>query len=283
VKQDDGTFKYQTIASEKLVKNTPLTVNKQGAKLLLATSNPGEFVLEIVDQSGNVLNRVPFTVAGQGNLTANLEKNTLLKLKLNRKDYKAGDSIEMNITAPYQGSGLISIESDRVHTYKWFSTTNQSSIQTIRIPDDLEGNAYVNVAFIRSQHSKEIYSSPLSYAVQSFSIERDKRKIDVQLETPKRVIPGEVLEIGYQTSQPAKMLVFAVDEGILQVAKYQNPKPLEYFLRKRALSVTSLQTLDLILPEFSKLQTEAMLSAPGGGAPAQALAKNLNPFQRKTD
>ena len=283
VKQDDGTFKYQTVASEKLVKKTPLTVSKKGTKLSLATSNPGEFVLEIVGQSGNVLNRVPFTVAGQGNLTANLEKNTLLKLKLNRKDYKAGDSIEMNITAPYQGSGLISIESDRVHTYKWFSTTSQSSLQTIRIPDDLEGNAYVNITFIRSQHSKEIYSSPISFAVQPFSIERNKREINVQLETPKKVIPGKVLEIGYQTSQPAKMLVFAVDEGILQVAKYQNPKPLEYFLRKRALSVTSLQTLDLILPEFSKLQTEAMLSAPGGGAPAEALAKNLNPFQRKTD
>lgn len=284
VKQDDGTFKYQTVASEKLIENKQLSLGKQSNKLLLPTAKAGEFALEIVDQSGNILNRVPFTVVGQGNLTANLEKNSLLKLKLNRKDYKAGDLIEMNITAPYQGSGLISIESDRVHTYKWFSSDSQSSLQSIRVPDDLEGNAYVNVAFIRSQHSKEIYSSPLSYAVQPFSIDRSQRVIDVQLDTPEKVIPGEVMEIGYQSSHASKLLIFAVDEGILQVAGYQTPAPLDHFLRKSALSVTSLQTLDLILPEFSQMQTDSVLSAPGGGAAEKkALAKNLNPFQRKTD
>ena len=82
----------------------------------------------------------------------------------------------------------------------------------------------------------------------------------------------------------AKLLVFAVDEGILQVAKYQTPAPLDHFLRKRALSVTSLQTLDLILPEFSQLHAGLALSAPGGGeGAASARAKNLNPFRRKTD
>ncbi len=285
VKQDNGTFKYQTVASERLIESKPLTISLQGHKLLLATENPGEFVLEIVDSNGSLLNRVAYTIVGQGNLTANLEKNARLKLQLDRKDYKAGDLIEMNITAPYQGAGLISIESDRVHRYKWFTSSSQSSIQTIRVPDDLEGNAYVNVVFIRSQHSKEIYSSPLSYAVQPFSIDRSQRVIDIQLETPDKVIPGKVLQIGYQTSLDSKLLIFAVDEGILQVAGYQTPAPLDHFLRKRALSVSSLQTLDLILPEFSQMQSLSVLSAPGGGdaAKQKALAKNLNPFQRKTD
>ncbi|CKS89903.1 Uncharacterised protein [Mycobacterium tuberculosis] len=44
-------------------------------------------------------------------------------------------------------------------------------------------------------------------------------------------------------------MVFAVDEGILQVARYKTPDPLKHFFQKRALEVGTLQTLDLILPE----------------------------------
>ena len=58
-------------------------------------------------------------------------------------------------------------------------------------------------------------------------------------------------------------MVFAVDEGILQVARYQNADPLGHFFQKRALEVRTAQILDLILPEFKQLMAAA---APGGDA-----------------
>jgi uncharacterized protein YfaS (alpha-2-macroglobulin family) len=71
--------------------------------------------------------------------------------------------------------------------------------------------------------------------------------------------------------------VLAVDEGILQVARYRNPDPLGYFFRKRMLEVESTQILDLILPEFKQF---AALAAPGGDADG-GFARHLNPFSRK--
>jgi alpha-2-macroglobulin len=71
--------------------------------------------------------------------------------------------------------------------------------------------------------------------------------------------------------------VFAVDEGILQVAGYRLADPLDTFFEKRRLEVGTAQVLDLLLPEFGRLQ-QAL--APGGDAEA-LLAANLNPFQRK--
>jgi uncharacterized protein YfaS (alpha-2-macroglobulin family) len=58
-------------------------------------------------------------------------------------------------------------------------------------------------------------------------------------------------------------VVFAVDEGILQVARYQPPDPLAFFFQKRSLDVRTSQILDMILPEFRKLMQAA---APGGDA-----------------
>jgi len=74
--------------------------------------------------------------------------------------------------------------------------------------------------------------------------------------------------------------VFAVDEGILQVARYKLGDPLQFFFRKRMLQVKTAQILDLILPDFEKLM--AMTAAPGGDADA-AIMKQLNPFKRKRD
>ncbi len=72
-------------------------------------------------------------------------------------------------------------------------------------------------------------------------------------------------------------MVFAVDEGILQVARYRTPDPLAHFFQKRSLDVVTLQILDLILPEFSGGGLEA---APGGDEEG-ALGTHLNPFRRK--
>jgi hypothetical protein len=281
VKQRDGTYKYQTITKEKEITSGSIDIAEEGISYTLPTGTPGDFALEIYGESGLKLSRIKFSVVGHGNLTGNLEKNAELQLKLNKSDYKPGETIEMNIAAPYTGSGLITIESDRVHAHKWFSTGATATMQSIKVPDEIEGNAYVNVAFIRAPDSREIFTSPLSYAVVPFTIDRSKREVEVKLGVPELVEPGRQMEITYQTSRSARIVVFAVDEGILQVAKYKTPAPLNHFLRKKSLGVTTLQILDLILPEFDLVK---LVSASGGGERARkALAGNLNPFARKTD
>ena len=82
-----------------------------------------------------------------------------------------------------------------------------------------------------------------------------------------RVVPGEA----------SRVAVLAVDEGILQVARYKNPDPLGYFFQKRMLEVQTSQILDLILPEFKRLLA---LAAPGGDADG-GFARHLNPFNKK--
>jgi len=104
-----------------------------------------------------------------------LEKNAELTAKLSKPEYKAGEDIEVQITAPYTGAGLITIERDKVYATQWFKATSTSSIQKIRLPADFEGNGYLNVAFVRGLDSKEIYMSPLSYAVLPFKVDQEAR------------------------------------------------------------------------------------------------------------
>ncbi|NMP28447.1 alpha-2-macroglobulin family protein [Rahnella sp. SAP-1] len=279
-KQDSGIYKYQSKLKEVPLSEQPLSLSAQGNALTLATDKPGDFVLVVEDAQGRVLNRIAYSVAGNANLSRSLDRNAELKLKLNQGEYLPGDEIEVSINAPYTGSGLITIEKDKVYGWQWFHTDTTSSVQKIRIPAGMEGNGYINVQFVRDVNSDEIFMSPLSYGVMPFKISTKGRQNALQVSAPEVIKPGENLRMTVKTTGPQQVALFAVDEGILQVARYRLKDPLEYFFRKRELGVESSQILDLILPEFSKLMKLA--AAPGGDG-GGGLDLNVNPFKRKRD
>ena len=280
VKQPNRTYAYQSVEKENELARTRFELPATGGDHLLPTARPGRYALELVDADGGKLSRVEFAVAGAANLAGNLERDAELDLKLDRREYRPGEEILLEITAPYSGTGLVTIERDRVHAFKWFRSDTNTALASIRIPDDLEGNAYVNVAFVRDFHSEEIFVSPLSYAVAPFVIGRAARRLDIDLTVADEIRPGERLVLRYATADPARLVLFAVDEGILQVAKYQTPDPLETFLRKKALQVETHQMVDLILPDYEVVRRAR---APGGGDLARLLGANLNPFRRRDE
>ena len=276
-KQENGTFAYQSVKKEISREKQPLAIPAAGLTVKLPTAEPGSFALVIRDSKGEELNRISFDVVGEANVSRSLEREAELKIKLASPEVKPGDEVEVEIQAPYVGSGLITIERDRVYNAKWFTTTTTGSVQKIRVPEELEGNGYVTVTFLRSLDSREIFMSPLSYGAVPFEVSRARHSEAVTLHVPDLVRPGDKLKIGYQTKDPTKLVLIAVDEGILQVARYKTPDPLGHFFRKRALEVTTSQILDLVLPEIRFLN-EA--SAPGGDEEGR-LARHLNPFKRK--
>ncbi|HMW58484.1 MAG TPA: alpha-2-macroglobulin [Leptospiraceae bacterium] len=277
VKREDGVYEYKSIVKEIPVLDRDLIIPQGGFNQLLPTDQSGDFVLSIVDESSQELNRFQYSVIGQGNLTRSLERNAELSIRLSGKDFSPGEEIEMAIRAPYVGAGLITIEKDKVYAYKWFKTATESSVQRIRMPEGLEGNAYVNVSFVRSLDSKAIYTSPLSFGVAPFSVSKKSRTAAVTLNVPAEIRPGDTLRIQYRTDRPGKIVLYAVDEGILQVAKYRTPDPLGHFFQKRALEVSTSQIVDQLLPEFSIVRSLMKM----GGDADRLIGLNLNPFKRK--
>lgn len=279
VKQNNGTYKYESRRRENLLSEADFAIAAAGERLRLDSSSPGSFAYVLVDAQDQSLARVDYTVAGDANLSARLEKNAELQIALSKKDYSPGEEIELQINAPYTGAGLITIERDKVYAWQWFRSDTTASTQRIRLPEGIEGNAYVSVSFVRDPASPEIYTRPLSYGVAPFSVHLDARRSRVEVQLPARVKPGETAHFRYRTDRPSKLLLFAVDEGILQVARYTTPDPIGFLFQKKSLDVGTIQILDLILPEFRRALMQA---APGGDADG-LLAKHLNPFKRRGD
>ncbi len=279
IKKPDGTYEYQSQIQEVPITTTTVNIPPTGTDYQLPTDKIGDYVLKVIDPSNNnTVSKINFSVIGEQQHP--VPKQAELTVKLNKTEYLPGEEIEMQITAPYTGSGLISLERDKVYAYNWFKAANTSSIQKIRIPADFHGNGYLTITYVRAWDSNEIFLSPLSYTVVPFTVNHQDQAIKINLQTPQHTRPGEKLAINYSTDKPSKIIVYAVDEGILQVTDYQTPDPLSYFFRKNALAVTTQQIVDEILPNY--LQSRE-LSAIGGGGGEEMKVNNLNPFKRKTD
>ncbi|WP_235023166.1 alpha-2-macroglobulin family protein [Caballeronia glebae] len=276
-KQDSGAYKYESRMKEVPVDEKKLALPSTGLDYALRTDQPGNYALLIRRADGTEVNRIGYSVAGEANVTRSLDRNAELQVSLSKHDYKPGERVEIAIRAPYAGSGLITIERDKVYAHAWFHADTTSSVQTIKVPADFEGNGYINVQYIRDPSSDEIFMSPLSYGVAPFSVNLDARRNTLTVDAPALVKPGETVNFNVTTARPAKVVVFAVDEGILQVARYKLADPLQFFFRKRMLEVDTSQILDLILPDFEKVMA---MAAPGGDAD-DAVGRHLNPFRRK--
>src|SRR5690606_4066426 len=125
--------------------------------------------------------------------------------------------------------------------------------------------------------SEEVYISPLSVGVVPININRQARVLPAGLSSLPRIRPADRLPLTLTTEDGSRAVLVAVVEGLLQVVGISAPDALRHCLRNARLQVETLQMRDLILPAFSQL----MAAGPGGDAPADALAQNLNPFKKK--
>ena len=281
VKQPSNNYQYESRSKVSLISQKPFAISKDKTIYQFDTQNPGNFIIEIRDKNDNLLHKIQYEVKGDSNYERSFYRNSGLDLKIDKTNYNPGDEIEIAIKTPYVGSGIITIERDKVYAWKWFHTDTTSSIQKITIPQDIVGNAYINIQFIRDPNSEEIFLSPLSYGVVPFRISTTQFDDKLTLQVPEKIKSGNKLPITLHSNSPQKAIIFAVDEGILQITKYRLVNPLNSFFAKKQLSVKTLQIMNMILPEFRHL---IYSSAPGGdNGNNMEFAGHLNPFKRKGD
>ncbi len=275
-KRPNGSFGYESQLKKDVLYKKPFIIEKVAKKMVLDTSNAGDFIVQVRDDKENLFSSFEYTVIGARDLSRSLSRNAELKIKLNKKDYAQGDTIELEIRSAYVGRGLITIERDKVYDFVWFNQNQKTTTQRIVIPSNLEGNAYLNVTLLRSKDSDQIYTLPLSHGVEPFTISKDSRREEIDLSVKELYKPGQRVDVKYSTSSNSDVILYAVNEGILQFANYKKPNPLDYYFRKKSLEVNTYQILDRLLPEYGRAVRNL---APGGGY--GALSEQLNPFNRK--
>ncbi len=286
-KQRNGSLAYESQSRDEVIETIPATLPAAEQELALPLGTPGKFRYEFRNAAGQTLCAIPFFVAGKGDASKNLERSGELDIKFPDKKWLPGEELEFSLTTPFTGAGLITIERDTVLVQKWFKCDSKSSVQKIKLPEDLQGGVYLHVVMARALDSPDVFLNPLASGIMPIPAARDQREMTVTLDSIDRARPGERLAIGFTAPKEGRIAIWAVDEGIHLVSGYQAPDPLAYLLPGAGLEVKTYQLMDVLLPEFSLLR-QAMAIGGGGdgegvGGSIPDLKMGLNPFKRRRD
>ena len=283
VSDHQGAYRYEQVpANRELSRETVRFVDKGSGPALtwtLPTQIPGERQLDVFNAKGELLASLPFTVAGQTIAQNDDLPSGIIRARLNKTDYAPGETLNIALTAPFDGLGLLTLEREKVFTHVWFKASAGESVQRLCIPENVEGRAFLNISFIRSLNSPDIYLRPHMYHVEPLTVNISQRDMQLALDAPAQVQPGDTVTVRLSARHEGRAAVFAVDEGVLQLSQYSTPSPLDVLLRQRRLEVQTSQAFDLLMPDQRHLQN--VLSAFGGGGFDMTSAMYLNPFKRK--
>ncbi|HWT30369.1 MAG TPA: alpha-2-macroglobulin family protein, partial [Propylenella sp.] len=172
---------------------------------------------------------------------ASAETPDLLEIALDKKEFQPGDAMTVAVTARNAGKVTLSVIGDRLIT----QTTADVEPGLVKLPltvgEDWGTGAYVLATLRRPLDQAEKRMPGRAIGVQWFSIAKAAHTIGVTLDLPDLVQPETSLSIpiklaGLAPNEEARVVVSAVDVGILNLTNYQVPDPDTYYLGQRKLS-----------------------------------------------
>ncbi len=277
-----GMLRYSDRTVETPVSTTTLTTDANGqVPFELDTQTPGAFVLLVQNAQGQPLAKLPYEVAGDDlrPVLANDVPDAPLRLRVEKDTLEANETASIQLTSPFDGMALLTLESDRILTSKWVKVKRGNNKLTLTMPQDVNGRAWLYTSLIRSSSEAHRYLKAYTRSAVPVMLNLKKRALDLTLEAPKAVTHTKVLQVTVKTSSPSRVFLWAVDEGILSLTGYRTPNPVDAILKDRALQVETRQTLDTLIPEGIKLPSDTTYG--GGLFMAKDMANALaNPFRR---
>ncbi|MCA9567396.1 MAG: hypothetical protein KC656_06115 [Myxococcales bacterium] len=168
-------------------------------------------------------------------------------------DVKVADTIQVGaqatarVVAPYDGRMLFTVETDRLIAYEWVDVKAGEVSWTYTVPGFVP-NVYVSAFLVKDPHldSPEGYTPERAFGVSSVRVDPAERTLAMKLGVPDEVRSNSPLKVDVDLGKAgasASITVAAVDEGILQLTKFQSPDPLKDVFAQRELGIRTYETV----------------------------------------
>lgn len=255
----------------------------------LPTAEAGDFLVELATADGTALGCIPYHVAADSLEAATEELQTAeVKAVLEKTSVRAGERVKLSVLSPYRGKALLTLESAEVEDALWADVEAGDNTIEWTVPEGVApGRHYLHAAVMKTATKDPSKASPsearllkgYTETVLPVSIDRDLRTAKVTITTPGRTDSPRSIPVTVVSDRPAKVFLWAVDEGILALTNYATPDPARAVLDDRALGVETRQLIEHLMPDAPALPST--LSAFGGDFEARAaMGAMTNPFRR---
>jgi len=237
--RQDGSWQYEAIKSTKRVAdgNLDVAIDKPGR--IAAPVTWGRYRLEVSSGDSNgPLTSVTFTAGWYAEASA--DTPDMLEIALDKPEYRPGDTMTVAVTARTPGKVLLRVIGDRL--IGSVAQDVQPGVNPLRIPvgRDWGNGGYVVATLLRPLDAAAQRMPGRAIGVQWFSIDRKAKTLALDMKLPSLVRPNTTLRLPVKidglAGEEARIVVAAVDVGILNLTNYKPPAPDDYYLGQRRLT-----------------------------------------------
>jgi uncharacterized protein YfaS (alpha-2-macroglobulin family) len=238
--KQNGQWNYEPIKrTERIADGTIDTLADKPARLSIPV-HWGRYRLEVSTGDPNgAITSLSFDAGFYAD--ADADTPDLLEIALDKTDYKVGDSLDVAVTARTAGRLTVDVFTDRLAASVGQDVQPGTAHVRIPVAQDWGTGAYV-VATLRRPLDAPAQRMPgRAIGVQWFSVDRATHTLPMAMDLPAVLRPNSALTVplrvaGLAPGEEARVVVAAVDVGILNLTNYKPPSPGDYYLGQRRLS-----------------------------------------------
>ena len=236
----EGSWDFEPVKTTKRLADGQLDVAADKPARISVPVQWGRYRLELstADRNGPTTS-IGFDAGWYAEASA--DTPDLLELALDKPEYAAGEAMTVAVTARTAGKLTLNVIGDRL-----LSTVTQdvaAGTARVRVPvgSDWGSGAYLVATLRRPLDSRSERMPGRAIGVQWFSINRKARTLALDMRLPTQMRPNGALRVpirvgGLAPGEEARIVVAAVDVGILNLTGYKPPAPDDYYLGQRRLT-----------------------------------------------
>src|SRR5690606_3144018 len=251
----DGGWEYEFSRRYENVETRTVDVGETAARLDFAVEW-GEYRLDVRDPETKLVTRYPFRAGwGWGDDNRGVDaRPDKVKLSLDRSGYRAGDTLEVTVTPPHPGKGLLMVESDQMLYLQEIDAKAGSTFEIPVTADWERHDVYVTALVFRGGSASSAITPARAVGVAHVPMDRRDRRVAVGLKAPEKIEPEGPLQVVLSAPQlagkEAYATVSAVDVGILNITRYPVPDARAHFFAQRRLGVDAWDVYGRVIESY---------------------------------
>ncbi len=221
------------------------------------TLPPGRYFVKATDKAGNTATS-RFTVGYSSAETKEASPDKADVILEGNGRYRAGSTLKLRVEAPFDGVVAVAIsDGDIVGWSEGQTDGSKRAFLSVPVSEAWAGKAlYAIVTVFRpGGEGKGPVGPARALGATYFEVERGERhRLTVQFDTDQVMLdpnrqgaPYKLNLLADRLEEDAKAMVFAVDEGILNLTRHKDADPYNYFFGQHALSLGILDSYGRIL------------------------------------
>jgi uncharacterized protein YfaS (alpha-2-macroglobulin family) len=236
----DGLWDFEPVKTTKRVADGQLDVAADRPGRISLPVQWGRYRLEVsTGERNGPVTSIGFDAGFYAEATA--DTPDLLEVALDKAEYAPGESMTVAVTARTAGKVTLNVIGDRLVSTLTQDVAAGTSRLRVPVGNDWGTGAYV-VATLRRPLDAQAQRMPgRAIGLQWFAINRKARTLALDLNLPALQRPNGALQVplkvgGLAPGEEARVVVAAVDVGILNLTGYKPPAPDDYYLGQRRLT-----------------------------------------------